>query len=239
MQEELSKEIVKNLEVNGNEVVAKIFTAKGLDEKEPNKLKLQGNISAVSEYLKNRHIVTDKCHVIIDREVGYIKLVLDENSPYSGFVGGYLNKTQDLKSWRINSDQCWEPEVLANHVKMNRHCFESKETAMSLHSLLKNFKAKVNRDIEKKSDDRGNNSLVRQQAVDSNLPEAFNLFMPVFSGEEKLNFKVEVNIHPSTLECMLVSPDLKDFISEQIDILIDREKAKILEYTDSLVIVEV
>ncbi len=217
-----------------------IRTAKALDAKEPVKLNIDANITSVSTFLKKRKEVdVPQSHVLVNREAGTIELVVNEIDPFfKGSVRGSLKLTEDLKSWQINTNEAWETDLLAAHIKMNRHCFTSKETAMKLHSDMKNFKAKVNQEIEKKSDDRANYNQLRQQAVDTNLPEKFILDIPVFKGEEQLSFTVEINIHPQSLECILVSPELKEYMEEQTNRIIDRELKEIENVSPDLVLIE-
>lgn len=221
-----------------NELI--IRHGKAVEDLPPRKLTISGNITSVSRFLQKRiecEVMLDS-HLEVDRDNMRMILHLDDDDNYGGSVTGSLTLTNDVKAWGINSGKEWTPETLANHIKMNRPNFESKEVAMKLHSDLKNFRAKVNREVEKKNDDRGNTLHHKAQAVESNLPETFTLCLPIFKGEEKRTFKVEVNIHPETLDCTLISPDLKDFITEQVDEIIDRELTIIEELTDELTIIE-
>lgn len=51
---------------------------------------------------------------------------------------------------------------------------------MILVSTLKNFKAKVNQDIERSKEENGNKTDNYSQVVDSNLPKSFKLNIPLF-----------------------------------------------------------
>lgn len=236
---EVVKSVVKKeIHEMDNVKTVRILTGDALEEKAPLGINVSGNITAVSRFLNKRTIEVENCMVVVNRDAGSIRLVVEECNPDFGAVNAELKKTTDLNSWNINSSKSWEPEDLANHIKMNRNCFESKEVAMKIHSDLKHFRAKVNNEVEKKNDDRGNTLSLRQQAVESNLPESFRMNFSVFKGEDPVNFLVEVNIHPQTLECMLVSPELKDFITEQTDLVIDRELELIDKSYPQLVVIE-
>ena len=101
--------------------------------------------------------------------------------------------------------------------KMNRSFFETKTKAMELVTILQNFKAKVDTDLEKADDRRGNTKLLRNQIVRSNLPEEFVLEIPIFKGEPKQRILVEVDIDPDDFSCSLISADAADIIHETVD----------------------
>lgn len=231
--------ITHKLQNDENELT--IRTAKGLDAKDPISLLINGNITAIKDFLEKRKDEIDpkQSHILVQREKQKMYLTINEIDPYFiGHVNASLTLVDDLKGWHINGKEAWESEDLANHIKMNRHCFGGREIAMKLHSDMKNFKAKVNKDIEKKSDDRANYSELRQQAVETNLPDKFVLEMPVFKGEDKISFSVEINIHPQTLDCLLISPELKEYMELQTNEIIDREIEKIKELSPDLVVIE-
>jgi hypothetical protein len=94
---------------------------------------------------------------------------------------------------------------------MNRSAFENKMTAMELVNTLMNFEAKVNSDIELSKSNKGDMKSLRAQTVKSNLPESFRIQIGAFVGYEKKSINVELEVDPSTFECALVSPDLKEY----------------------------
>ena len=110
---------------------------------------------------------------------------------------------------------------MSDLIRMNRTYFTEKNIASELVSIMRNFKAKVTNDIESSDDKKGNVSQVRRQAVESNLPPSFMLNIPIFKGQPKQTFAVEIDIDPDTLQATLVSPDAQDLIVEQHDKLID------------------
>ena len=57
--------------------------------------------------------------------------------------------------------------------KMHRAFFKDKSENMMLVSTLKNFKAKVNQDIERSKEENGSKTDNYSQVVDSNLPKSF------------------------------------------------------------------
>lgn len=144
--------------------------------------------------------------------------------PYK--LNGSILLNPDLVAFEINKGKKYSTFQLADFIKMNRHLFESKSVAMELVSTLKNIKASVNRAIEANKDDRGNKRALIDQVVQSNIPESFNIELPIFKGQSKVVVPVEV-VLDEDLECMLVSPDLKQIIAEESERLIGGEVEKI------------
>ncbi|SFO05488.1 hypothetical protein SAMN05421741_11853 [Paenimyroides ummariense] len=151
---------------------------------------------------------------------------LTERHPYK--LNGSILLNPDLEAFEINKGKRYSTFQLADFIKMNRHLFESKSVAMELVSTLKNIKATVNRAIEANKDDRGNKRALIDQVVQSNIPESFNIELPIFKGQPKVVVPVEV-VLDEDLECMLVSPDLKQIIAEESERLIGGEVEKIRE----------
>jgi len=188
-------------------------------------------IFAVLEFLTKEDIDKKK---ILDSVLRFsydkLRLNLDyaqtSRHPYRLETAILLNP--DLEAFEINKGKKYSSFQLADFIKMNRHLFESKSVAMELVSVLKNIKASVNRAIEANNDDRGNRRALIDQVVQSNIPESFNIELPVFKGQEKMTIPVEV-VLDEDLECMLVSPDLKEIIFEESERLIGSEVEKIRE----------
>lgn len=173
-----------------------------------------GAINSVYEYLSKK-IVDDsiiensKIEFCFDKL--YINLLYDARWRNPDVIEGSLKLHPDLEKFAINSGKGYSTFELADFIKMNRHYFENKDYAMKLVSELKNFEGKVNRDLEAKSDDRGNKRALIHQVVESNIPAGFFIDVPVFVGQEKIRLEVEININ-SSFECYLISPDLKELI---------------------------
>ena len=112
---------------------------------------------------------------------------------------------------------------LAGWIKMNRKLFDSKVIAMNLVAILRNFKATVNKTLEDKNDDRANYSVLREQVVNSNIPESFDLTLPLFVGFKPVKFAVEVVIDPDDFSCALISPDAADEIRRLKEVTLDEQ----------------
>lgn len=200
-----------------------------------------GSINSAFQYLSKKVVKP----VIIEHsklEFCYAKLSIDlyydarQRNP--DVIQGKLKLHPDLEKFNINSGKSYSTFELADFIKMNRHYFENKEYAMKLVTELRNFEGKVNRDLEAKTDERGNKKVLINQIVESNIPSGFFLELPVFIGQENKRLEIEINI-TSSFECSLISPDLKQFIdlesrailNEQLELINDlHPELKVFEF---------
>lgn len=186
-------------------------------------------IGAIMEFLSKSNIEEEG---ILDSVIcySYDKLIMrliymqSERNPYA--INASIVINPDLEQFEINKGKKYSPFALADFIKMNRHLFESKSVAMELVSVLKNIKASVNKAIESNRDDRGNRRALIDQVVQTNIPETFNIELPIFKGQAEEIIPVEI-VLDEDLECMLVSPDLKEMIAIHSENLIGAELDKI------------
>lgn len=181
----------------------------------------------------------DDVFLTVNRDEHRICLAVNSNeSSITDVYTSALKLSKELSEFGINTGKSWITFELAHFIKMNRSCFESKASAMELVSVLQNFKAKVDKDIENTDDTRGNKKLLLQQTVDSNLPESFKVTIPIFKGIENQTIEVEVMIDASDFSCQLISPEAKDFIDNESDKILNDELDKIEKMHSDLKIIE-
>ena len=80
---------------------------------------------------------------------------------------------------------------------------------------------------------------MRRQTVDGNQPPSFDLCIPIFKGQPKVKFTVEIDIDPDTLQATLVSPDAQDMIAETRDSVMDNVLTQIQAICPEIPIIEV
>ena len=175
----------------------------------------------------------------VNRDKGSIDFIEDAGNAWENTYSGILEKDERFEKFNINTGKSYTTLELAEFIKMNRSHFETREKAMLLVSSLRNFKAKVDKDIENADDGRGNRKILLAQAVDSNIPESFKINVPIFKGYDKQIIEVEISIDAGDLSCTLISPEANDYIEEVKDSLIDAEIAQIRELHPTLRIFEV
>ena len=155
-----------------------------LDPKEPQKVSISGTIDAPFRWLEKRVELIDqkKANIIVNRDKMAMSLSINETDYYQSKISGVLQESKEMVEFGINTDKKWEPIKLSQFFKMHRAFFKDKSENMMLVSILKNFKAKVNQDIERSKEENGSKVDNYSQVVDSNLPKSFKLNVPLFKG---------------------------------------------------------
>lgn len=217
-----------------------------LDPKPPVKINLQGVIGTPVEFLTQRSKESDqfnekRAHVIVERENVEITLVFNENDEYTcGKVSGKLFYHPKFVEFGINAAKGWTPNKLGEFFKMNRAFFPDREKNMELVSKLKNFDATVSSKIEKERNENGSFKDNYGAVVQSNLPDAFMVKIPIFKGTPAENLEVEIyaSVNGRDVTLSLVSPSALQILEEQRDKVIDEQVKLIRQLCPGIVIVE-
>lgn len=236
-QRAIEKLTEMNIE-DGKDMVIRFGDA--LPLKEPKYVSIHGTIDAPARWGEKRKddIVSADAHILVDRDHMTITLNTDENNFYSDQIVGTLTLSTEMQEFGINTGEYMSCFDMADRIKQLRTYFETQQDAMKLVSELRNFKAKVDKELELSDDKRGNQKILRAQTVESNLPKSFNVNMPIFKGTEKRTFEVEVEINPNDLSCTLVSPDAHDIVVQERDNQMDAVLGRIAEAAPNIVIIE-
>ena len=208
--------------------------------KEPKAVSISGTIDAPARWVEKRKddIVSADAHVLVDRDRMTITLNTDENSAYMDQIVGTLTLSTEMQEFGINTGEYMNCFDMADRIKQLRTYFETQQEAMKLVTELRSFKAKIDKELELSDDKRGNQTILRAQTVESNLPKSFKVNMPIFKGTEKRTFEVEVEINPNDLSCTLVSPDAHDIVVQERDSQMDGVLVRIAEAAPNIVIIE-
>lgn len=217
--------------------------SKVLDEKEPIKVEIIGTISSVYEWLSKRiSLIKQKAsHIRVSRDEMAIVLYVDETSPYHSFVCGKLELSKEINDFGINTDKRWEPVKLSMFIKMHRSFFTDKSENMRLVSTLKSFKAKVTQDVERVKEESGSKVDCFTQVVDSNIPKAFKVNIPMFKGfpREEIEIETYADIDGRDVSLALVSAGANEIMEEYRNKVIDEQLEKIKAIAPDLAIIEV
>lgn len=222
----------------GKETIIRFGDA--LPLKEPKAVSISGTIDAPARWIEKRKddIVSADAHILVDRDHMSITLKTDENSAYSDQIIGTLTLSSEMQEFGINTGESMSCFDMADRIKQLRSYFDTMQNAMKLVTELRNFKAKIDKELELSDDKRGNQKIMRAQTVESNLPKSFKVNMPIFKGTEKRTFEVEVEINPNDLSCTLVSPDAHDIVVQERDSQMDGVLVRIAEAAPNIVIIE-
>jgi len=230
------------LKINIEKEEGRVFIYEGAAPviQNPNIIGITGTIDAPQRWLEKRtsEIAPLNAHILVDREKLTITLNMEDKNAFGDSITGKAEFHPAFVRFGINNGNYKTPQEMAQLFKMNRSHFENQGAAMKLVTELQNFKAKIASEIEKSDNNRGDKRELQAQKVNSNLPEGFNLCLPIFKGQKKTTIAVEVYINPNDLTCTLVSPDANDQIESFRDSMIDNVLDGIKAISPEIVIIE-
>lgn len=218
-----------------------ILTGEALTPKEPTKVEIIGTIDAPLRWLQQRVAKIDKkqSHIRVDRERMMIGLIIDERDYYYTEIVGSLKIHPIYEKFGVNLGKYRTPFELAELIKMNRAHFENRQVAMELVSTLRQFKAKVDKTVEAEfNPNKGDKKLFYSQVIDSNLPNAFKLNIPLFKGQKPALIEVELYFNPDDLTCTLVSPEANESVEDTKSGCIDAVLEQIKTIAPDIAIIE-
>lgn len=214
-----------------------------LDPKEPKLVNIIGTIDAPFRWLEKRiELINQReSNILVNRDKKRISLTINETNFYQTGIGGLLQASKEMEEFGINSEKKWEPIKLSQFLKMHRAFFTDKSQNMMLVSTLKNFKAKVNQDIERSKEENGSKVDNYSQVVDSNLPKSFKLNIPLFKGFvcEEIEVEIYADVDGRDVSLSLVSAGANEAIEEYKNKVIDEQLDAIRQIAPDIVIIEV
>ena len=217
--------------------------AEQLPAREPISVGIIGTIETPLRWLEKKVELIDqkKAHVRVNRDEMQITLIDKENDYYTNAISGQLKRSKEMTEFGINTDKHWEPAKLAQFFKMHRAFFKDKSENMQLVSTLKNFKAKVNQDIERRKEENGSRTDNYSQVVDSNLPKSFKLSIPLFKGfaPEEIEVEIYADVDGREVSLSLVSAGANETIEEYKNRVIDEQIEAIRAIAPDIAILEV
>lgn len=231
-----------SIELAGDQRALEIRTGEALPLHEPTPVVLLGcAISAPLEWLTKRQetIELRQCHIVVNREKMSVRLVVNDENHYKNTIEGVLKTSPEFQRMGVNSYEYITPLAMSELIKMNRSLFENHSEAMELVTQLRQFRAKIDKDVERNIDmNKGDKRLSIVQSVESNVPKKFNLRLPLFVGLTKQTIEVETYFNPDDLTCCLVSPQACDEIETVKDHEIDNLIAAITALFPTIAIIE-
>lgn len=146
----------------------------------------------------------------------------------SSTITGKITKDPLLNSLGINSSKKYTSLELGDLLKMNRLLFADRDKHMTLIAALKDFKAKIDTEIQSSNDNKGNKLSHFGQKMSHEYDLTFVLKSPVIKNGPEHSFKVEINhdIRDKQVEFWLESVELHE-------ILLDSFKKLVTEQAES------
>jgi hypothetical protein len=214
-----------------------VLEGKAPEQHNNNPVIISGNIDAPSRFIEGRKVDFENNnarHCKVSKTDGYIELVINEQSIVDKYtVIGRIEVAKKFKGLAINESKPYTPEELANKLKLLRSMFVSNLEHATICSTLRNLKAKINADIEKADDRKGNVERNFKQTVESNMPDAIKLKLPLLEGEEPVEIEVNVILEANGnngINCYLESIDAAEMIENQFALRVEQEVDKIKDW---------
>lgn len=217
--------------------------ASQLEPKAPVPVNITGTIDSPFRWLEKRVALIEQtqANITVNRDEMKISLVDKETDYYNNGITGVLQPSKEMIEFGINTEKKWEPIKLSQFLKMHRAFFTDKSQNMMLVSTLKNFKAKVNQDIERSKEENGSKVDNYSQVVDSNLPKSFKLNIPLFKGFacEEIEVEIYADVDGRDVSLSLVSAGAIEAMEEYKNKVINEQLDAIRKVAPDIVIIEV
>ena len=205
--------------------------------------RLNGTIAAPGNFYGERKEqmkdVIKKSHVKYNYRDVLIILVLSENREINTEVKGSLTVNPDLKMLEVNTKNKLDSKELTELLKFNRYYFADKSQCNAIIEKLQTTKVKIETDLETiLNQGTGRERNVYDKVVRGIEPMTYNLFMPLFIGQEPVKFEVTINIdaRDSEVNFWLESIELEELKKANAKTIIDAELARFEE--SGLVMIE-
>jgi hypothetical protein len=199
----------------------------------PKKVEIIGDIKTVSSFIKSRKGAGDtagqqqinarRAVVTVDKDKKTITLQLDPQDANGTVVTAKLEPNPDLEQFFINKNKQFSQKELVNLLKFSRLYFEDFGQHGTLLKSYTSFSAKTFTDLTGESDNRGNKNFAFNKKVETGLPTAFVMNIPIFKGQDAKRFMVEI--------CLDVTDAAASFWFESVELaeISDIETYRILE----------
>ena len=192
-----------------------------------------GDIQAPADWYeakKSNKLPINKSTVTVLINKSKITLIINEYYKKDKIkIIGSLSSYDDLIKFGINNEHtAYTNQQLARFLKLNRYYFDSMDENHQVVRNLNSFKALVNQEIENNNDFKGNKKYLFEQKAKTDLKLSFKLNMPVFQGESKKRFIVDIgfDVTDGSVSFWLESPELKDIELRERDLIMEREAAR-------------
>lgn len=201
----------------GKEVIIRHGEARELDKQE--QLVITGaSISAPGSFLesiwpiyKGRDNAKSKAVAVISRKGLSIELQSDFTDPLAPKITGNLIPFAELADLKINDEAGkYTVKGLQNKLRKLSYFFPDKEEYADTLVKLQKFSAKVNAELVRNDDNRGNVNLSFAKQTELENMVSFKLKMPLFEEQKPSTFNVEVipDITDADVKLLLISDEL-------------------------------
>jgi hypothetical protein len=195
-----------HIKLDSEKSIIQVIEGKLPDPENRKPIVINGNINAPSEFWKKRRVFelsenstnysVSVCRVEFDHRFQTIHLYCDEGSQREINVNGTFFKNPIFDNLNINKpDVAYESQHdLYKAIKFNGFIFKDKAQHSDMLHSLKNFSARVSKTFKDYDDLKGNANKSIEVLMDGLPTLDFDIFTPIFSGEEKIQLRVTVEV---------------------------------------------
>ncbi len=120
-------------------------------------------------------------------------LLLAPHNAYGGKVKGTMLFSDEMELFQINGTKEYKQDELVKLIRFSAIHFESKEKHAEILAAFQKFNAQAVIEMENQAkDNRGNQASNFKKEVVTSLPKEFILNIPIFKGQAKERFRVEI-----------------------------------------------
>jgi hypothetical protein len=219
---------------NGELVIREGKAQDPLPLKEPNVIKITGDIHSVSNFITNRQtgngsqeIDKNKAVVTVDKYNKTILLQLDPENYYGASVTAKLEQSKELEQFGINTNTRYNRKSLLDLLRFNRLFFEDKNEHARVIAGLYKLRIKSEQEIQQEKDNQGNKRTLHDVKTvdDGGMVKEFTLTIPLFKGFAAQRITVEIcfEVLNGDVSFWLESIGLKEATDSAIDGIIAEE----------------
>lgn len=202
---------------------------------EPRIVKLQGTIKAPGDYhdMRNDEFTAEEAHVVANYKERSITLNLDETDHYGPSIKGQLEIHPDLRQFGINdAGRTYDHKKLYKFLKFAGAHFLTKDAHTALLEALIKFEGTAEYAFKDANNFKGSAASQKALEIKTNLHLDFWLAVPLFTGEEKTSFFVDINVDFDAGSCLfwLESVQLNELLVTERDRIFAEQLARLTDY---------
>jgi hypothetical protein len=200
----------------------------------PVPLKISGLLINPYQYLSSRrHLIPkDKSNLVVNKNEGSLTFTIDDKDTLKDVITGKLTLSKSFERFGINEAKYWTDKELAAFFRKTKYFFTDSGVHATVVAALMNFQAKVNTNIEKNADMKGNMKLAFERTVNSNVPESFFINVPIFEGYPAIKLEVFIGAEAtnSDVKFFLESAAIYEIVEKEKEAIISEQIAHFAEF---------
>ncbi len=210
--------------------------------KEPKSIVLDGDIHAISDYVKIRRteaqgvqVLNPKTIVVeVNKNARTIVMKQDPEAHYNTVITAKLEASEELKQFGINTTSRYNRKQLLQLLKFNRLYFSDKGQYDQVIAGLMKVRMKTTAELQQENDGKGNrvNNDEAHTVMQDGFKDKFVLSVPLFRGFSPVKIDVEICFEPvnADVSFWLESVGLKEATDSAIDGIFETELDNVRDF---------